>query len=67
MCADTRVKAHTIDDGLCIQSFHFGVGIQLVEVAHTQSQISIGKKFHGLGLGQSHEERVDVSLDCSFL
>ena len=67
VCADTWIQAHTLDDCLRVQALHLGIGVQLVEVAHSQCQIRIGEEFHCLCLGQTHEQRVDVLLDGSLL
>ncbi|EJX04076.1 membrane protein [gut metagenome] len=42
---DTRIQAYPLNDGLRIQSFNFGIGIQLIEIADTECQIGIGKSF----------------------
>ena len=67
MGADARIESYTFDDGTCVQAFHLGIGVELVEVAHTQGKIGVGKEFDSLGLLHSHEERVDVWLEGSFL
>ena len=67
MAADTRVKADTVDDLLGIQALALGVGVQLIEVRHAQRQIGVGKQLDSLGLGEAHEQRVDVLLDSSLL
>ena len=51
MGADAWIKADTIDDVLSLQTFHFGVGVQLVEVADTESQVGVGKELYGFCLG----------------
>ena len=67
MAADTRIKANTVNDLLGIQPLAFCISIQLIEVGHTQSQISISKQLDCLGLGEAHDQRVDVLLDSTFL
>ena len=67
MAADARVEAYAINDLLSVQSFALGVGVQLIEVGHAQRQISVSKQLDGLGLGEAHEQRVDVLLDSSLL
>lgn len=52
---------------LGVESFHFGVGVELVEVADAQSEVGVGKQFHGLGFGGAHEEGIDVGLECALL
>ena len=67
MVADTRVEAYALDDGLCVETLHLSVSIKLIEVAHTQCEVSIGEELHSLSLGKSHEERVDILLQRTFL
>ena len=67
MAPDSRIEAYTIDDVLCIEAFHLGIGVELIEIADSQGEICIGEKFHGLGLGKAHVEGVDVLLDGPFL
>ena len=67
VAADTRVKADTVDDLLGIETLALGVGVQLIEVRHAQRQIGVGKQLDSLGLGEAHEQRVDVFLDSPFL
>ena len=43
MCADTRIKTNTVNDGLRVQAFHLGICVQFVEIAHAQSQIGVGE------------------------
>lgn len=66
MRTDARIQSYTLDDVLGAQSLHFGVCVQLIEVAHTERQIGIRKKLHGFGLGQAHEQHFYVFLDGSF-
>ena len=67
MRTDTGVKADTAYDGFWVKALHLSVGIELVEVADTQSQIGVGKEFHGLCLFHAHEQGVDVFLLCTLL
>ena len=67
MRTDARVQADTLNDGLCVQSFHLRIRIQLVEVAYTQCQVSIGKQLHRFCLLQSHEQRIDVRFQGTLL
>ena len=67
MRADPRVEADAVDDGLGVQPFHLGIGVKFVEVADTQGQVGVGKELHGLSLGQSHKQGVNILLDGSFL
>ena len=46
MRADSWIQTYTLNDRLRIQSLHLRIGIQLVEIAYSQSQIGIGKQFH---------------------
>ena len=65
--ADTRVQAYALNNGLCIQSLHLRIGIQLIEVADAQRQIGIGEKLHRLRLLHAHKEHRNVYLDCALL
>ena len=67
MAADARIQADAVDDLPGVQALALGVGVQLVEVGHTQRQIGVGKQLDGLGLGKAHEQRVDVFLDGTLL
>ena len=67
MRADSWIQTYTLNDRLRIQSLHLRIGIQLVEIAYSQSQIGIGKQFHGLRLFHSHEQGGDLLFDGSFL
>ena len=67
LVADTRVEAYALDDGLCVEPLHLSVSIKLIEVAHTQCEVSIGEELHSLSLGKSHEERVNVLFQRTFL
>ena len=67
MRTNTRIQADAFNDLLGIESFAFCVGIQLIEVCHTQRQIGIGKQLYSFCFSGSHEERIDVLLDGTFL
>ena len=67
MTADARVKTHAVDNILCIKLFHLGIGVELVEIRHTQREISIGEQLDGFRLCESHEKGVDVFFECPFL
>ena len=65
--ADAGVETHAVDDLLGVEAFHFGIGVELVEVADAQGEVGVGEKFHGLGFGGAHEEGVDVGLERALL
>ena len=65
--ADAGVETHTVDDLPGVEAFHFGIGVELVEVADAQGEVGIGEEFHGLGFGGTHEEGVDVGFECALL
>ena len=65
--AYARVETYAADDGLRVEALHFSVGVKFVEVAHAQGEVGVGEELHGLGLGQPHEQGVDVFLDGSLL
>ena len=67
MRTNARIQTHAVDDSLRIQPLHLRISIQLVEVAYSQSKISIGEKLHSLSLLHTHEERIDVLLDGTLL
>ena len=67
MRADARVQTDALNDGLRVQSLHLRIRIQLVEIAHAQRQVRIGKQLHCLRLLQSHEQRIHVRLQRPFL
>ncbi len=67
MITNTRIQANTVNDLLCVQSLHLGIGIQFVEVADTQCQISVGKQLNCLCLSKAHEQSVDIFLNSTFL
>ena len=50
-----------------VQALRLGVGVELVEVGDAQCQIRVGEQLDGLGLGEAHEQRVDVLLDGPLL
>ena len=65
--SDTRVQAHAPDDGGGVQALHLRVGVELVEVAHTQGEVRVREQLHRLCLGQAHEKGLDVILYGPFL
>ena len=67
MCTDTWIETYAFDDGLAIQAFHFCVSVKLVEVAYTESKVSICKQFHSLCLFHSDIQCRNVFLNSSFL
>ncbi len=56
-----------LDDLPGVQALHLGIGIQLVKVRYAQGQIGIGKQLDGLSFGETHNQRINVLLDCAFL
>ena len=62
MRTDTGIQAYPLDDGLRIQSLHLSVGVQLIEIADTQSQIGIGEQELGALKSIPHADSHD-SLD----
>ena len=65
--ANARVEAHAGDDGQAVEAFHLGIGVEFVEETHAKGQIGVGKKFHRLGLGQPHEQDIDIGLAGALL
>ena len=54
--ADAGIKTYTANDGGGVHSLDLGIGVELIEVAHTQSQVGICKELDGLGLLELHEQ-----------
>ena len=67
MGADPGIQADTVDDVAGRQPLGFGVGVQLIEIADPQGQIGIGEEFHGLGLGEAHEQCGDILFNGPLL
>ena len=65
--ANARIKADALDNLLGVQPLHLRIGVQLVEIADTQSQVGIGEQFDSLSFGKAHDQGVDILLDCTFL
>ena len=53
--ADARVEANSVDDRLCIQTARFGIGVKLVEICDSQSQISVGEQFDSFSFCRPHD------------
>ena len=64
--ADARIEADTFDDLRRIQAAHFRIGVELIEVGHTESEIGIRKKLDRFRFGGAGEEHGDVLLDGPF-
>ena len=60
--ADSRIKTDALDYGTGIKTLYFGIRVKLVEVAHTQCQVGIGKELYGLSFLQPHEQGIDIRL-----
>ena len=67
LVTNSRIKAYTLNDLLSVQALHFGVGIQLIEIADAQSQIGIGEQLDGLCLSKAHNQGVDALFNSAFL
>ena len=67
MRTDSGVKGNAVNDLLCVQAFHFRIGVEFVEKADAQSQISIGKKFNGFRFGKAHDQCLHVFFESAFL
>ena len=50
-----------------IESFDFGIGVELIEIAHTEGKIGVGEEFHGFGFLHAHEEGIYIRLQGTFL
>ena len=62
MRADAGVEAHTIDYSLRVETLHLGICIELVEVAHAQCEVGVGKELHRLSLLDTHLEHGHILL-----
>ena len=60
MCANTRVETDALDDGLAVETFHLGIGVEFIEIAYTQGKICVGEEFYGFSLFHAHEKAGDV-------
>ena len=67
MTANAGIQADTLDNLSGIQALHLGIGIQFVEVADTQCQISVSEQFNSLCLGKAHKQSIDIFLKSTFL
>lgn len=67
MGADARVEADAINDLAGVQALGLGIGVELVEVGDAQRQVRVGEQLDGLGLGEAHEQCMDVLLDGALL
>lgn len=65
--ADARIQAYAVDDLAGVEPFGLRVGIELVEVGDAQREVGVGEQLHGLGLGEAHQQRVDVLFDGTLL
>ena len=63
MCTDARIKSYTFNNSLAVQTLHLGISVKLIEVAHTQCQISIGKQLYSLSLLGAHEKNWNVLFE----
>ena len=63
---DTRIESDTLNNGLGIQSFHLGIGVEFVEIAHTQGEVGIGEELHGLSFFHAHEENGNILFNGTF-
>lgn len=43
MCADTRIEANALNDGLRIEPLNFGVRVKFVEIAYAEGEVGISK------------------------
>ena len=60
MCTDAWVEAYALDNGLGIESFDFGVGVEFVEVADAEGEVGVGEEFYGFCFLETHEENRDT-------
>ena len=67
MRTDARVKANAVDNVLRIQSLHFRIGIQFIEVRHTECKVCIGKQLDRFCFGKAHKQSVNILFNCALL
>ena len=67
VCTDTRVEADALNYRASVHSLHLGVGIEFVEIRHTQCKIRVREEFHCLSFFHSHKEGVDIFLYRSLM
>ena len=60
MCTDAWVEAYALDNGLGIESFDFGVGVEFVEVTDAEGEVGVGEEFYGFCFLETHEENRDT-------
>lgn len=53
--ADARIEAHAFDDRRGLQALNLGVGIQFIELADTERQVSVYEQLCSFRFGISHE------------
>ena len=64
MCTDARIKSYTFNNSLAVQTLHLGISVKLIEIAHTQCQISIGKQLNSLSLLSAHKQARNTLVEC---
>ncbi len=62
MVANAGVKPDPFDNRPRIKPLDFGIGVEFIEIAHTEGQIGVGKQFHRLSLFHAHEQHRDVGF-----
>ena len=61
MCTDAWVEAYALDNGLGIESFDFGVGVEFVEVTDAEGEVGVGEEFYGFCFFEAMNK---VSISC---
>ena len=62
--ADAGVKTDAVDDVLSVESFHLGIGVELVEIADAQGEVGVGEELHRLSLFHADEQTRDAFVWC---
>ena len=60
VATDARLQAHAVDDVAGVKAADLAVGVELVEVGHSQRQVGVGEELDGLGLGGAQHELRDA-------
>ncbi len=67
MRSNTRIQTNACNDSSRVESLHFRIRIELIDIADAKSEIGICEEFNSLCLFKSHEQGVNVLLDSSLL
>ena len=66
LSAYARVEADAVYNRLGVKTFHLGVGVQFIEVAHAECEVGVREELHRLRLCRAHEEHRDILFQSTF-